>query len=148
MKNHTNCYVRVTDPETRAGVVKWAKKNKICKVYIDDAGDDYIVCYDGVITNYKCLRSLIEEDCYEFVDCGECIQLFYVMVGYDATKFHLQYFVDEEGRWAQGVIMRDAKGRMCYCIDELDDDFNIGYFRHATKEELIKKVKSWTCTTK
>lgn len=148
MKNRINCYVRVTDPETRAGVVKWAKKNKIRKVFIDDVGGEYIVFYDNILTNAKSFRLLIEEGCYEFVDCGEDIQLFYAMVGYDTSKFHLQYFVDADERWAQGIIMRDARGQKCYCIDELDDDFNIENFRHATKEELIKKVKSWTCTTK
>lgn len=148
MKNRINCYVRVTDPAVRAEVVKWAKKNKIRSGSVCDDGCDYIVFYDGSISNTKFWGWLIKEGCYEFVDCGEDIQLFYVMVGYDTNKFHLQYFVDAEGRWAQGVSLRDAKGRMCYCIDELDDDFNTENFRHATKEELIKKAKSWTCTTK
>lgn len=147
MKNRINCYVR-TDPETRSLVVKWAKKNKIRKVYIDDAGEDYIVYYNGVITNSKSLRLLIEEGCYEFVDCDENIQLFYALTTYNKHEFHLQYFVDVYGNWAQGIIMRDARGQKCYCIDALDDDFEMEHFRRATKEEVIKKVKSWTSITK
>lgn len=148
MKNRINCYIRVTDPDKRKGIAEWAKKNHFGKVFIDDAGEDYIVHYNGVITNAKSLRLLIEEECYEFVDCDENIQLFYALTAYDKYVFNFQYFVDVYGNWAQGVIMRDARGQKCYCIDALDDDFEMKYFRRATKEELIKKAKSWTCTTK
>lgn len=148
MKNRINCYVKVTDPETRAGVVKWAKKNRIRSGSVCDDGCDYIVYYNGVITNAKSLRLLIEEECYEFVDCDENIQLFYALTTYNKHEFHLQYFVDVYGNWAQGVIMRDARGQKCHCIDALDDDFEMEHFRRPTKEEVIKKVKSWTSTTK
>ncbi len=53
MKNRINCYVRVTDPETRTEVVKWAQKNKIRNGSVCDDGCDYIVFYDGSISNTK-----------------------------------------------------------------------------------------------
>lgn len=47
------------------------KKNCFRKVFIDDAGSDYIVYYDGVITNANSLRVLTEEWGYVLVDCEE-----------------------------------------------------------------------------
>lgn len=148
MKNRINCYVRVADPEKRKEVAEWAKKNHFGRVLIDDAGESYIIFYKNVVTNARSWRLLIEEGCYDFVDCGENISVFYALAAHNKYGFHLQYFIDANGNWAQGVIMLDARGKTYYCLDWLDDDFEMKYFRRATKEELIKKAKSWTCTTK
>lgn len=148
MKDRINCYVRVTDPEKRKGIAEWAKKNRFRKVFIDDAGEDYIVYYDGVISNANSLRVLTEEWGYVLVDCDDNIQLFYALTIYNKYVFHLQHFIDVNGVWAQGVTMRDVRGKTCYCVDSLGKDFVVENFRRATKEEVIKKVKSWTSTTK
>lgn len=104
--------------------------------------------YDGVITNANSLRVLTEEWGYVLVDCEENIQLFYALTAYNKYGLHLQYFIDVNGNWAQGVTMRDARGKICYCVDSLGKDFAVENFRRATKEEVIKKVKLWTSTTK